>query len=116
MSMGANVAPMLLASEPRLRLAILAAAGLRPVGWLPESDPVNFLPRVTIPTLVLQGRYDSIYSGETGQEPVLRLLGTPPEDKRRVLLDTGHALDAAEVRVHFIREVLDWLDRYFGPP
>src|SRR5262249_51713036 len=59
-SMGANVASMLLASEERIRLLLLLSPGLRPMGYLPESDPVNFLPRVRVPALLVNGRYDSI--------------------------------------------------------
>ena len=114
-SMGANVAPMLLANEDRIRLLVMLSAGLRPTGQLPECDPVNFLPRVTIPTLLVTGRYDSIYPTDTAQEPILKLLGTPRADKKHVLIPTGHAVNP-ELRSDVAREVLDWLDRYFGSP
>ena len=45
---------------------------------------------------------------------VLRLMGTPPQDKRHLVLPVGHAILVPEVRTTVIREVLDWLDRYLG--
>ncbi len=42
---------------------------------------------------------------------MFRLLGTPNEQKRRVLFDTGHDLP----RTGIIKETLNWLDRYLGP-
>ena len=35
-------------------------------------------------------------------------LGTPEKDKRHVIYETGHAVPRKE----FIRESLDWLDKY----
>ena len=74
-------------------------------------DPLNFAPHVTAPVLMLNGQYDFIYPPETSQEPMFRLLGTPKENKRRVVYPTGHDVPDNEV----IRETLDWLDRYLGP-
>jgi hypothetical protein len=48
---------------------------------------------------------------ETSQLPLFRLLGTPEKDKRHVIYETGHAVPRKE----FIREGLDWLDKYLGP-
>lgn len=39
-------------------------------------------------------------------------LGTPPEHKRLVALEGGHVPND---RRGFMREVLAWLDKYFGP-
>jgi pimeloyl-ACP methyl ester carboxylesterase len=77
----------------------------------PEVDPFNFAPRVTIPTLMLNGRYDSIYPVEECQLPLFRLLGTEPEHKRHMIYDTAHAVPQNES----IKETLNWLDRYLGP-
>jgi pimeloyl-ACP methyl ester carboxylesterase len=78
---------------------------------LPEVDPINFVSRVRMPVLMINGRYDFFIPVETLQRPMFRLLGTPEKDKRYVLFDTGHA----PPRTESIREVLDWLDRYLGP-
>jgi hypothetical protein len=78
---------------------------------LPEVDQINFVSRVTIPTLMLNGRHDFFLPIETSQLPAFRLLGTPEKDKRQVIYKTGHNTPRAEM----IREVLNWLDRYLGP-
>jgi hypothetical protein len=77
----------------------------------PEVDQINFAPRVTIPTLILDGRDDFVFPRELSQEPFYRLLGTPREHKRRLEFEGGHSVP----RPHLIRESLDWLDRYLGP-
>jgi dienelactone hydrolase len=115
-SMGTRFAPMMLAMEPRIKTAVLLAGAMRPVGALPEVDPINFLPRVTIPVLHVTGRYDSAYPVDLAQKPFFDLLGTPPRDKRHVILPVGHAILVPEVRTIVGREVLDWLDRYLGQP
>ena len=78
---------------------------------LPEADQINFVSRVTIPTLMLNGRYDFFLPIDTAQIPAFQLLGTPAQDKRHVLYDAGHDIPRTEL----IREVLNWLDRYLGP-
>ena len=40
-----------------------------------------------------------------------RLLGTPKDQKRHVVYETGHDIPRAGT----IKETLDWLDRYLGP-
>ena len=60
---------------------------------------------------MLNGRFDFYFPVNSSQEPMFRLLGTPKEDKRRVLYDTGHDIPQSEV----IKETLNWLDRYLGP-
>jgi formylglycine-generating enzyme required for sulfatase activity/predicted esterase len=110
-SWGARLGPLFLAIEPRLKTGILVAGGLKFARALPEADPFNFASRVTVPVLMVNGRYDYYFPLETSQEPLLRLLGAPPRDKRHVVLDCGHAPPDAAVA----REVLDWLDRYLGP-
>ncbi|MGH8245068.1 MAG: protein kinase domain-containing protein [Gammaproteobacteria bacterium] len=115
-SMGSRTAAVYLTLEDRIRVAVLLAGGLRPLGLLPETDPVNFLPRLRTPVLMVNGRYDPIYPVETAQEPMFRLLGTPAKDKRHVILPLGHAVIVPEARNGVVREVLDWLDRYLGRP
>jgi hypothetical protein len=43
---------------------------------------------------------------------MFRLLGTPPHDKRHVVFESAHNVPRNDV----IREVLTWMDRYWGPP
>jgi fermentation-respiration switch protein FrsA (DUF1100 family) len=107
---------MMLAMEPRIKTAVLLAGAMRPVGALPEVDPVNFLPRVAIPVLYVTGKYDTGYPVDLAQKPFFDLLGTPLPNKRHVILPVGHSILVPEVRSVVVREVLDWLDRYLGQP
>jgi predicted esterase len=111
-SWGAWEGPRLIALEKRLKAAVLLGGGLHTTKkYLPEVDPLNFVPRVTIPILMINGRYDFMYPVDTSQLPMFRLLGTLQRDKRHVLFETGHV----PPRTEFIKETLDWLDRYLGP-
>ena len=89
------MAPLFLAVEPRFSLALLNVGGFYLQAALPEADPVNFAPRVKIPVLMLNGRFDFFFPTETSQEPMFRGLGTPPEHKRQRRLRC-RAHDAAE--------------------
>jgi cephalosporin-C deacetylase-like acetyl esterase len=111
-ALGAIVAPPLLAIEHRFKAAVLQGGGLESWKPLPEIDPLNFAPRVTMPVLMLNGRYDFMMPPETSQRPLFRLLGTPARDKRHVLFESGQA----DYPMHdLMKEILDWLDRYLGP-
>jgi eukaryotic-like serine/threonine-protein kinase len=109
-SWGGMLGGLMPAVEPRLKVAVLLVAGLSFNRVLPEADPFNFLPRITIPVLMLNGRLDHFFPPETSQAPMFRLLGTPPEHKRRITYDAGHLVPRSQV----IKETLDWFDRYLG--
>jgi formylglycine-generating enzyme required for sulfatase activity/tRNA A-37 threonylcarbamoyl transferase component Bud32 len=98
------------AVEPRLKVAVLYVAGLYHARPLPEADPFNFLPRVTIPVLMINGRYDDYYPLETSQEPMYRFLGTPTDQKRYLVHESGHLVPPSEMTL----EALAWYDRYLG--
>jgi eukaryotic-like serine/threonine-protein kinase len=102
---------LLPALEPRLKTSVLYVAGLELQRGQPEVEPVNYLPRIRMPVLMLNGRYDHFFPIETSQLPMFRLLGTPPDRKRHVIYDGGHFVP----RGLLISETLDWLDRYLGP-
>lgn len=110
-SWGAAMGGLLPAVETRFKALVLVAPGFYLQERLPEVDQVNFAPRVKTPVLMLNGRFDFIWPPSISQEPMLRLLGTPTEHKRRVVYDTGHDIPRNEM----IKETLDWLDRYLGP-
>jgi dienelactone hydrolase len=113
LSFGASVFLPVLAMEPRFKAAVLVLAGLSYRDMLPEVDAVNFVPRITIPVLMLEGRYDHLFPVELSQQPLLALLGSPADQKRQVLFDAGHGpLPRGQV----IHESLTWLDRFLGPP
>jgi len=112
LSAGGSIALPLLALEPRLKTAVLLSGGLPFDGAPPETEPLNFAPRITLPVLMLNGRYDLLLTVEASQEPLYKLLGTPLEDKRHYALEGGHSsLPRAEV----VRLSLDWFDCYLGP-
>ena len=78
---------------------------------MPEVDELNFAPRIKVPTLLVNGRYDEYFPLEASQNVMFRLLGTPERDKRHAVLEGGHIppFDQTE------KEILDWLDKYQGP-
>ena len=99
------------AVEPRFRAAVLFVAGLGMSPIRPEIDPVNFLPRIHVPVLMLSGKYDSVFPVELSQKPFFNLLGTRAVDKKRIVYDGGHFLP----RPDLVSETLSWLDHYLGP-
>jgi dienelactone hydrolase len=113
-SWGGQIAGITLAVEPRIKVAALDVGGLWVYGPdpLPEVEPLNFLPHITTPVIMLNGEHDIVFPLETGQRPFFDLLGTPPDDKRHVIFAAGHVVP----RDVLIGEVLDWYDRYLGVP
>ena len=79
----------------------------------PGRDQADFAPRLRIPVLMVNGRYDFSFSLDRAQLPLFRMLGTPAADKRHVVLETPH--DVRARRPELIREVVGWLDHYLGP-
>jgi dienelactone hydrolase len=115
-SAGANFGPVLLSGEDRVKAAVfLSGAMPRHFRVMPESNPVNFAPHVTIPILMINGRYDSVSTPDE-QESMLRSLGTSPDEKRRVVVESGHSVFAPEVLKITSHGALAWFDRYLGLP
>ena len=109
-SEGADAGVILTALEPRVKTAVLQGTSIGD-DTTPEIDLVNYAPRIRVPALMLNGRYDFDAPVETLQRPLFALLGSPPDQKRHAVLESGHALPIELVR----REILPWLDRYLGP-
>jgi eukaryotic-like serine/threonine-protein kinase len=109
-SWGGIEGPISLALESRFKTAVLADGGCDNDKALPEDDPINFVPHIKIPVLMINGRYDFVIPFETCQQPFFRLLGTPAADKRQVLLESGHGIPLTP----WFKETLDWLDHYLG--
>jgi dienelactone hydrolase len=107
---GANAGVVMAALEPRIKVAVLQGAGLDD-NVPPELDPINFAPRVRIPTLMLNGRYDFAEQYQSAQRPLFLLLGSRADQKRHIAVETGHAVPSESVT----RVVLPWLDQYLGP-
>ncbi len=109
-SVGDSRKILLPAVETRYRSVILVGAGLRPhfTRVLPEINPVNCLPQIRAPKLILHGRYDENLPLKYQAEPLQSLLRGP---KRIILYDGGH-LPPPEISVPPINS---WLDETLGP-
>ena len=64
-----------------------------------------------MPVLLLSGEFDSTAPLENARR-YFELLGTRAGDKKHVIAPGGHFVP----RDLLVRETLDWLDRYLGPP
>jgi len=114
-SRGAWLLPVLAVGEQRLKAVALINAGLNfDPSRLPEAEPFHFIPRLRVPTLIINGRSDFTMPLETSQLPIFRLLGAPEKDKRMVLWEGSHGDAVSNARM-VIKEALDWFDRYLGP-
>lgn len=110
-SWGGRLSSIVLAIEPRFKAAVVIA-GLTPYLPLEEVAEYNYLPRVKVPILMLNGRHDSCcYPVETSQIPFFNLLGAAPEDKKHLIFEDAAHLPS---RADMIKASLDWHDKYLG--
>jgi dienelactone hydrolase len=109
LSMGAYFGPIPVALEPRFKVAVFSSGGLR-YNYPPEIQPANFMPRVKVPVLLVNGR-DDFSSTLAAQDRFMELLGTPADQKHHVVLDGGHVPNDWRATM---REILNWFDRYLG--
>lgn len=107
-SWGGAMGGLIPAVEPRIKVNVLVVAGLDFPPIRPEVEPVNFLPRIRIPTLIVNGRYDFYFPIASSQIPMFRPLGTPAAQKRHVIEEGSHFVP----RVRLVQETLAWLDKY----
>jgi dienelactone hydrolase len=115
LSAGAEYGPLYTAVETRFKALAYLAGGYDDTHMLeepPEVNPWHYTPRVTIPTLMVNGESDHGLPVETAQKPMFEQLGVPVEHKRHVLLEGGHWPNDNRA---VMREILDWYDRYQGP-
>ncbi len=110
MSWGGFMGAVIPAVEDRIKVSLLLAGGLT-LRARPEADEINYVGRIKIPTLMMNGRYDTLRRFDTFVRPMFDLLGTPAEHKSLRVYETDHVPPMNE----FIKESLDWLDRYLGP-
>lgn len=98
------------AVEERYKTLLLINSGLPEyaIRRLPETNPVNFVPYYNRPVLMVNGRFDEIYSIETNVRPLYELL---PQPKRMEIVESGHVAPL-ELSVPIMRE---WLDETLGP-
>ena len=112
-SWGGRLGPITVALESRIGTAVLLMGGLASSTPVPEADPFNFLPRIRVPVLMINGDQDFIFPLETTQKPMFARLGTPEADKKHVLYPGGHEIILTK-RSQLIPEVVAWLDKYLG--
>ncbi|HYK89181.1 MAG TPA: hypothetical protein VE398_10445, partial [Acidobacteriota bacterium] len=92
-SVGGLQGTLLAVVEKRIKAAILSSAGLQlTIPYLPEADPFNLVTRVTIPVLMLGGRYDATFPLESSQRPHFQFHGTRARDKLQVMYEAGPTL------------------------
>ena len=108
-SMGAALGVVFTAVEDRLKAVVFLDGGFFAQKLMPGTDQADFLPRLKAPVLLVCGKYDWIF---LGKDAMMRMLGTPPAEKRAVFLDTAH--DVSEQRADLMHEVVAFLDKYFG--
>jgi dienelactone hydrolase len=110
-SWGSAMSGVVCATEPRLKTAVLHVGGLMMQKTFPEVDPLNFFPRMKIPSLMLNGKNDTFFPLETSQKPMFRLIGAPEKDKKIIFYEGGHLVPWSEL----MKESLSWFDKYLGP-
>jgi formylglycine-generating enzyme required for sulfatase activity/dienelactone hydrolase len=109
-SWGGDMGAIIPAVEDRLAASVLGVGGVD-MFTRPEVSTFNYVSRVRIPTLMLNGKYDLGMPYETTVKPMFDLLGTPEDKKELKLYETDHWLPRNELN----KETLAWLDRYLGP-
>jgi dienelactone hydrolase len=108
-SMGAALGVIFTAVEDRLKAVVFLDGGFFDEKALPGADQADFAPRLKAPTLMIGGKYDWVLEGK---DALFRMLGTAAADKKVVTFDTAH--DVSEQRTDLVREVVAFLDKYFG--
>ena len=88
-SWGGPVGTIAPAIENRLAANILCLFGLGK-GGRAEIIPINYVRRVKIPTLLLNGKHDHLIDYETRAKPLFELLGPPKDQKHHVICDTDY--------------------------
>jgi eukaryotic-like serine/threonine-protein kinase len=95
--------------EPRFKAVLFLDGGFFFDKTMAGTNQADFAPRIKAPTLLVAGKFDWIF---TGKDALVRLLGAAEADKKVVFLDTAH--DVSEQRPDLMRNVVGWLDQYFG--
>jgi len=109
-SWGGYMGGIIPAVEKRIKAVVLNVGGMVMNKSLPEADQLNYLPRVTQPILMLNGKHDMFFPVETSQKPMFDLLGTTPDKKKIIIYESGHLVP----RLDLVKESLAWYDTYLG--
>jgi dienelactone hydrolase len=109
-SWGGYIGGIIPAVEKRLAVNLLIVGGFGGRAY-PEAEAINYVPRIKMPVLMLNGRYDPTFPLESSVVPFYNLLGTSEKDKHLRIYETDHFVPKSEM----IKETLNFLDRYLGP-
>jgi dipeptidyl aminopeptidase/acylaminoacyl peptidase len=106
------IGPIALSMEGRIKTGVLASGGV-PVVTPPHPmvDVVNYAPHITMPVLMLNGRYDYAFPYKQSQQRMFNLLGTPANQKMHIVYDTGHVEYPPN---SLARDTSNWFDKYLG--
>jgi dienelactone hydrolase len=110
MSWGGLLSNVIAAVEQRIATAIVLAGGLIDAGR-PEINPLNYASRIDVPLLMMNGEYDTIHGFEYSAAPMFEMVATPEEHKLLKVYATDHIPPKNE----YVKEILNWLEKYFGP-
>jgi dienelactone hydrolase len=111
-SQGSAYGVIFTALEDRFKAVVFLDGGFFQGTPLPVGDQANFAPRLKKPVLMVNGQYDYTFPPELAQLPLLKMIGTPEADKRRVVSPTSH--DVSQDSALLSKEVLACLDKYLG--
>ncbi len=70
-SWGGGMGALMIPIEKRFKAGLLYVAGLMFQKALPEVDQINYVTRINIPTIMMNGKYDHFFPLETSQQPVM---------------------------------------------
>ena len=108
LSWGSAIAPIMIATEPRISASVLVSGGLLHQPTQSEVDPFHFLPRVVVPTLMINIKNDFFFPVESSQKPFYEHLGAEQKDYILYEESSGHAPPYP----FLVRHTLDWFDQY----
>jgi cephalosporin-C deacetylase-like acetyl esterase len=107
MSWGPTVGTLLSGVETRIKANVFISGGIDETGRS-EVNPWKFASRVKVPTLMINGRFDSVYPISLCIEPFYSALGAEEGQKKLALFDTDHI----PPREGMVAETLEWFDKH----
>jgi DNA-binding winged helix-turn-helix (wHTH) protein/dienelactone hydrolase len=113
-SFGANsLAPIALAIDGRFKTAVLASGGIQLASPPPHPmiDIINYAPRIKVPVLMINGRYDTLFPHQQSQLRLFSLLGAPANRKSHIVYDVGHLEFPPNT---LARDTSNWFDLKLG--
>ncbi len=111
-SQGSAYGVIFAALEDRFKAVVFLDGGFFLNPAVAGRDQADFAPRLKKPTLMVNGKYDFTFPPDQSQLPMFRMIGTPPADKYRLMLETPH--EVSQLKPELSKEVLAFLDKYLG--